>query len=204
MPPSRTSPTACSRSRQPGAYLCRTFAGRPFSWGRAGNRGQDASARLPDGADLKAQSLPALAQHFGKAGPYFHAFARGIDHRPVRPDRIRKSIGAETTFFGIWSSWTTCGRSCRLSSIRSGGGARAPALGGGRWRCRSSTPTSARSPAADHCPTTFKAEGCWSASVSTHWPLRPPTEHGVRLLDLTLSTVTTVDVDPGLQLSLAL
>src|SRR3954449_1758422 len=51
------------------------------------------------GADLKAQPLSVLEQHFGKAGPYFHAIARGIDHRPVRPDRIRKSIGAETTFF---------------------------------------------------------------------------------------------------------
>ena len=50
------------------------------------------------GADLKAQPLPVLEQHFGKAGPYFHAIARGIDHRPVRPDRIRKSVGAENTF----------------------------------------------------------------------------------------------------------
>jgi DNA polymerase-4 len=39
-----------------------------------------------------------LQQHFGKAGPYYYALARGIDERPVCPDRIRKSIGAETTF----------------------------------------------------------------------------------------------------------
>src|SRR3954468_23091811 len=51
------------------------------------------------GADLKAQPLPVLEQHFGKAGPYFYAIACGIDPRPVRPDRIRKSIGAETTLF---------------------------------------------------------------------------------------------------------
>src|SRR4051794_5710244 len=51
------------------------------------------------GADLKARPLPVLGQHFGKAGPYFYAIARGIDSRPVRADRIRKSIGAETTFF---------------------------------------------------------------------------------------------------------
>jgi DNA polymerase IV len=50
------------------------------------------------GADLKVQPLSVLAQHFGKAGPYFHAIARGIDHRLVRPDRIRKSVGAENTF----------------------------------------------------------------------------------------------------------
>jgi len=51
------------------------------------------------GADLKAQPRALLEQHFGKAGPYFHAIARGIDHRPVQPNRERKSIGAENTFF---------------------------------------------------------------------------------------------------------
>jgi len=35
---------------------------------------------------------------FGKAGPYYHAISRGIDYRRVCPDRIRKSVGAETTF----------------------------------------------------------------------------------------------------------
>jgi DNA polymerase-4 len=39
-----------------------------------------------------------LQQHFGKAGSYYYWAARGIDERPVRPDRIRKSIGAENTF----------------------------------------------------------------------------------------------------------
>ncbi|KQV83495.1 DNA polymerase IV [Rhizobium sp. Root1220] len=53
---------------------------------------------IETGADLKAQSLQFLTQHFGKAGPYFYGIARGIDNRQVRPDRIRKSIGAEDTF----------------------------------------------------------------------------------------------------------
>src|SRR5690242_10975195 len=50
------------------------------------------------GADLKAQSLAVLEQQFGKAGSFFHAIARGIDHRPVQPNRERKSIGSENTF----------------------------------------------------------------------------------------------------------
>ena len=50
------------------------------------------------GADLKAQPLSVLEQRFGKAGPHFHAIARGIDHRPVRANRERKSIGSENTF----------------------------------------------------------------------------------------------------------
>jgi DNA polymerase-4 len=42
--------------------------------------------------------MPFLQQHFGKSGSYFYWIARGIDDRPVRADRIRKSIGAENTF----------------------------------------------------------------------------------------------------------
>jgi DNA polymerase IV len=53
---------------------------------------------IETGADLKACSPEFLQQHFGKAGSFFYAIARGIDERPVRPDRARKSIGAENTF----------------------------------------------------------------------------------------------------------
>ncbi len=50
------------------------------------------------GADLRARSLAELQAHFGKAGTWYHAIARGEDAREVRPDRPRKSSGAETTF----------------------------------------------------------------------------------------------------------
>jgi DNA polymerase IV len=50
------------------------------------------------GRDLRDQSLAFLQQHFGKAGAHFHAIARGVDDRPVRPDRPRKSAGSETTY----------------------------------------------------------------------------------------------------------
>ena len=53
---------------------------------------------IETGLDLKGQSLDLLQQHFGKAGSYYYWAARGIDERPVRADRIRKSIGAENTF----------------------------------------------------------------------------------------------------------
>jgi len=53
---------------------------------------------IETGADLKAKSLQFLSQHFGKSGPYFYGIARGIDDRQVRPDRVRKSVGAEDTF----------------------------------------------------------------------------------------------------------
>ncbi len=50
------------------------------------------------GADLKGRTLAFLQEHFGKSGPYYYWLARGIDHRPVRPERVRKSVGAEDTF----------------------------------------------------------------------------------------------------------
>jgi DNA polymerase-4 len=50
------------------------------------------------GLDLKAQTLAFLTEHFGKAGPYYFWIARGVDERPVRADRPRKSLGAENTF----------------------------------------------------------------------------------------------------------
>ncbi len=54
---------------------------------------------IKTGLDLRAQSLAFLQRHFGKSGPYYYWIARGVDDRRVRADRIRKSIGAESTFF---------------------------------------------------------------------------------------------------------
>ncbi|HEY4253731.1 MAG TPA: DNA polymerase IV [Roseomonas sp.] len=50
------------------------------------------------GADLRRQSIGFLQRHFGKAGAWYHAIARGEDDRPVVADRARKSSGSETTF----------------------------------------------------------------------------------------------------------
>ncbi len=49
------------------------------------------------GADLRKFSQPELRLHFGKAGPLFYNFARGVDERPVEAYRIRKSVGCERT-----------------------------------------------------------------------------------------------------------
>ncbi len=53
---------------------------------------------IETGRDLRAQTLPFLQQHFGKSGTHYYWISRGIDERRVRPDRIRKSVGAENTF----------------------------------------------------------------------------------------------------------
>ncbi|KPQ05657.1 MAG: DNA polymerase IV [Rhodobacteraceae bacterium HLUCCA12] len=53
---------------------------------------------LHTGADLRGCALPFLQSHFGKAGRWYYRIARAIDDRPVQPDRDRKSIGTEDTF----------------------------------------------------------------------------------------------------------
>ena len=53
---------------------------------------------IHSGADLAAWSLPELGAHFGSSGEYYWRIARGIDERPVRPDRAHKSVSAERTF----------------------------------------------------------------------------------------------------------
>ena len=54
--------------------------------------------RISPGLDLRAQSMAFLQEQFGKSGSYYYWIARGVDERPVRAHRIRKSVGAENTF----------------------------------------------------------------------------------------------------------
>ena len=54
---------------------------------------------IHSGADLRGWAVEELRPHFGKAADYFFLAARAIDHRQVKPDRLRKSVGSENTFF---------------------------------------------------------------------------------------------------------
>ncbi|MCC8173848.1 MAG: DNA polymerase IV [Odoribacter sp.] len=83
------------------------------------NKAQDFIARLPiesfwgvgkvtairmhalgihNGAQLRECALDFLLRNFGKAGKLYSDFAHGIDPRQVEPERIRKSVGCESTF----------------------------------------------------------------------------------------------------------
>ena len=83
------------------------------------------SLGIHTGLDLRRQSRAFLSEHFGKAGSYYYGVARGRDDRPVEADRMRKSVGAETTFerdLKFWEEvvpalepvfakiWATCSR----------------------------------------------------------------------------------------------
>ena len=52
-----------------------------------------------NGADLKSKSLEQLEYWFGKSGKYYYYAVRGIHNSEVKPDRTRKSVGVDRTFW---------------------------------------------------------------------------------------------------------
>ncbi len=49
-------------------------------------------------AELRALEQEALQRRFGRHGQGLYNFSRGVDERPVRTDRERKSLGSERTY----------------------------------------------------------------------------------------------------------
>lgn len=56
------------------------------------------SLGIKAGKDLKQWSEIDLVKAFGKSGRHYYRIARAIDHREVKPHRVRKSYGKERTF----------------------------------------------------------------------------------------------------------
>lgn len=59
-------------------------------------------------ADLQQHSKNSLLHRFGTIGQRLYELARGIDKRPVNPERIRKSISVEETYTNDLSSIEDC------------------------------------------------------------------------------------------------
>jgi len=98
---------ASDQNKPNGQFVVRPGRGEAFvatlPVGRFHGVGPKTAARMNalgifTGADLRQHPPEWLAAHFGKAGGWYHAIARGHDDRPVNPDRVRKSVGSETTF----------------------------------------------------------------------------------------------------------
>jgi len=82
-----------------GADFVRALPVRRFHG--VGPRGAEKMAGLGigTGGDLAEKDIAFLRTHFGSFADYLYRAARGIDLRPVRANRIRKSVGGERTFF---------------------------------------------------------------------------------------------------------
>lgn len=70
------------------------------------------------GADLRMKTEDELRAGFGKAGSHFYWIARARDERRVNPNRIRKSVGAERTFFDDADDLDVLGERLRLIAER--------------------------------------------------------------------------------------
>jgi len=154
------------------------------------------------GADLKAQSLSFLQAHFGKSGIWYYQIARGIDERPVQPDRPRKSIGAEDTFAAdIFEPETAR--------------AQLPPLATKVWRHCTNKDVSGKTVTLKIKYADFQII---TRSRTLHRPVQTenelldmaaglleatfPTTKGIRLLGITLSSLLTETNDQNTQLSL--
>jgi DNA polymerase IV len=159
---------------------------------------------IETGLDLRAQTLPFLQQHFGKSGPYYYWIARGVDERPVRADRVRKSVGAESTFAQdlhafepmrealqpiIAKVWRQC--------LATGARGRTVTLKVKFADFQQIT----RSKSIDDAIDSLAGLECLSLVL-----LEPllPTEKGVRLLGISLSSLTQAEATGSRQLSLVL
>jgi DNA polymerase-4 len=98
---------ASDYNKPDGLYVIKPHQGLDFvaqlAVGKFHGIGRVTAARLAElgiftGFDLRQQSEAYLTQQFGKVGHHYYCIARAIDERPVMANRIRKSVGSETTF----------------------------------------------------------------------------------------------------------
>jgi DNA polymerase IV len=157
---------------------------------------------IATGRDLKAQTLPFLQQHFGKSGSFFYWIARGIDERPVRADRIRKSVGAENTFSRDLHDFESMRealqpildrlwRHCETTGVRGRTVTLKVKYADFQLITRGRSLTN---PIADRGELERLSLDLLSALM--------PVPKGVRLLGVTLSTLNTEAADSGLQMGL--
>jgi len=159
---------------------------------------------IATGLDLRAQTLPFLQQHFGKSGAYYYWIARGVDERPVRAGRVRKSVGAENTFAQDLHAFapmrdalepiiTKVWRHCQATGIRG----RTVTL---KVKFADFQQITRSKSVADTIETLADLE---RLSLGLLEPLLPM-EKGVRLLGISLSSLTQAQTMERRQLSLVL
>ncbi|MDZ7588426.1 MAG: DNA polymerase IV [Parasphingorhabdus sp.] len=154
-----------------------------------------AALGIHNGADLRAQDLAFLANHFGKSAGYLYRASRGIDHREVRAHRARKSVGGERTYSEdlidedslrdafehiiaiVWERIEACEAAGRTITLKAK---------------YADFQQITRSHTLDHAVSDRRQFGQVSAQLLTQIL---PLERGVRLLGLTLSSLETSSVD---------
>jgi len=156
------------------------------------------------GRDLRLQSRALLSEHFGKAGSYYYGIARGKDDRPVEADRVRKSVGAETTFERDLKRWEEVVRAlepvfAKVWAACSRGGYSGRTLTVKVKYANFQLMTRSRS-CATPIGSQMELEQIGLELLRPHFP--PPL--GVRLLGVTISNLETAEPRSRAQLTLVL
>ncbi len=156
------------------------------------------------GLDLRAQTMAFLQEQFGKSGPYYYWIARGVDERPVRADRIRKSVGAENTFSEDLTTLSTMheqllplAEKVWAHCERSGTRGRTVTL---KVKYADFQQITRSRSFSDFVPSVAMLE---STALDLLTPLLP-VRLGVRLLGVTLSSLNTEDTPANQQMTLAI
>ena len=159
---------------------------------------------LHTGLDLRHQSQAFLLKHFGKAGSYYYGVARGQDDRPVEADRVRKSVGAETTFEGDLMRWEEVAPALEPVFAKVWAACSRGGYSGRTVTVKIKYADFRQVTRSRSCVTPIRSqtelEGIGVELLRPHFP--PP--RGVRLLGVTISNLETAEAGGRAQLALVL
>jgi len=145
------------------------------------------------GADLQARSEADLRAHLGKVGGWLFHVAKCEDHRPVRPNRERKSVGVERTFaFDVRGADALADRLGPIAAELARRLARHDVAGRTlTLKLKSATFVTTSRSTTFSAPVRAEADLCALGTALLHHPA-PPAEP-VRLLGLTVSSLVPAD-----------
>ena len=180
-----------------GAGIRRDAAGQEVPRHRSGDQpGRWTRSASTPGSISRDQTLDFLQQHFGKAGAYYYWISRGIDERPVRADRVRKSVGAENTFPADLFTYEAARDALReIAEQGLGAIARAPAFVAALSPSRSSSPTfrsiTRSRTGQTQIRTRSELEELGNALLEPLFPVAK----GIRLLGISLSSLAAEEAE---------
>jgi len=154
------------------------------------------------GADLRAIPPDVLARHFGKAAAFYASIARGIDDRPVVPDRIRKSIGTETTFESDVSALPEARHVVQMLCAKLWRQCLAQTLSGRTLVLKLKYADFQLTTRTRSNPTVFETEAALCAQAEILLESFFPLERSIRLIGVALSGLSTENDEKKAQLTL--
>ncbi len=193
---------AVIRPSQGAAFVAALPVGRFHGIGPATAR-KMAGFGIHTGADLRARDADFLRLHFGKAGQWYHDISRGIDNRPVEPDRPRKSIGCEDTFAADIHDLPAASAELRAMAARVWRDTQARQMRGRTVTIKLRYADFRTITRRHTLPDPFTSEAELAQAALHLLECQFPVPQGIRLLGVTLSSLEDAgEALPGVQLSL--